>query len=312
MIDWDAGVSPIGQSKLTLISFSHAQMVGSDAEEDCHLTRSTKDLSDLCAVLFWLLTDSDPEQRENDLPRMIEKAVQAANSRQSSRLKTYLTDTFSRAFSQPTYQPWTLADFEVRLEAIHELIAATNNYATCDDVLADLLKIPKNIAVGKTSSLLMDDCYRKALEKAARIIEKNKQSFVEHHQDMYEWFDGSCMWVDESHSSIIECLHDDILTLSRRQGRSIAQCPFNISFFACLNKADKTMTLSIGTTYNGRRLQIPIICDRMDADYENQFQETFADELKSLLIALCKEQKLLSYSEEIDTVFQRSSLFFPS
>ena len=89
LIEWDQRSSSTGQARLTLVSFSQgsaAQRWYQAPQAAIPELNSTVDASGVCAIIFWLITKTDPqhtngqtphEQARGELDRIIRETVLA-------------------------------------------------------------------------------------------------------------------------------------------------------------------------------------------------------------------------------------------
>jgi hypothetical protein len=205
-----------------------------------------------------------------------------------TQLKTYLIDTFSIAFGYPHRQPWSIGDLECRLESIHELISPRNpKMDSADAIFQDLLST-SNITV----SILPDD-HQDIFQKASNAFYQAKTKFSKMNENEYSWSDGSCVWLDSTQTPMNERRHDDILTYHSRDRRMLNSFSIIITSLATLSADGNIMTLSIGSTTNGRMSRIPIGRYVQSKDYLAEFLVDFTIELNNLFISVCKERKAL-------------------
>lgn len=215
---------------------------------------------------------------------------QTANRTAQSRLKTYLMDTFDRAFGYPKHQPWTLCDLQVRLEVLHNLLVPGKIYNSCSAVFQDLALMSGNRTTNTAHSSLLDHG-RNAFETAARVITEAKRAFVAKNPNHYRWSSGDCAWIDASTATSVQCQHNDILIYASLINGRLVDEHLMITFFAQLSENHRMITISIGTTCFGKDVRIPVVYQGEGEDYSNTFQERFETEFKSLLVAIKKERE---------------------
>ena len=208
------------------------------------------------------------------------------------QVKTYLIDTFNIAFGYPQHQPWTLSDLECRLESIHELLLPRN--PKMDETESIFQELLSTSTLSKSTILVCPTAYADIFERAAQAFEKAKTNFSESNQHRYSWADGSCIWLDNTQISMNERRHDDILTFFSWKANQLSSCSIIITCFAAIDDNGNIITLSIGSTINGKMSRIPIGQYVKNQGYINDFQNDFIIELKNLIISICKERRPVS------------------
>ncbi|CAF3736525.1 unnamed protein product [Rotaria sordida] len=316
MIECESTNPSIGQARLTLLNFTQAY-IKSDQSASMNQEKAyqwyqppqahvqafkysaTNDASVIVAILLWLLTGTIPQHDTNVLPHQqlevhekisqkISRAIQFANANRSvklefDQLKTYLIDTFNRAFGFPEYEPWTIDDLECRIKSIWELLISDDSKLnTIEDIFQNLFRLTTSSQLIGTSAY-----HPTAIQKAADAFSQVKQEFLKSHANQYMWFDGNCTWLNSAQHSMNEYRHDDILTYyCRNQNYSII-----ITCFTSINDEGRIVTLSIGSTVHGKMIRIPLGQYSIAKDYVTQLQEIFNRELKNLLLSIYNEQK---------------------
>ncbi|CAF3619215.1 unnamed protein product [Rotaria sordida] len=316
MIECESTNPSIGQARLTLLNFTQAY-IKSDQSASMNQEKAyqwyqppqahvqafkysaTNDASVIVAILLWLLTGTIPQHDTNVLPHQqlevhekisqkISRAIQSANANRSvklefDQLKTYLIDTFNRAFGFPEYEPWTIDDLECRIKSIWELLISDDSKLnTIEDIFQNLFRLTTSSQLIGTSAY-----HPTAIQKAADAFSQVKQEFLKSHANQYMWFDGNCTWLNSAQHSMNEYRHDDILTYyCRNQNYSII-----ITCFTSINDEGRIVTLSIGSTVHGKMIRIPLGQYSIAKDYVTQLQEIFNRELKNLLLSIYNEQK---------------------
>ena len=98
MINWDSKKSSIDEAELTLINFSQVYIKSAknsfanqsttqswyqapQANVQSLKYLSTIDVSSICALLLWLLTDTDPKHTQNMLPHQQENVIDKLNNK---------------------------------------------------------------------------------------------------------------------------------------------------------------------------------------------------------------------------------------
>ncbi|CAF5217159.1 unnamed protein product, partial [Rotaria magnacalcarata] len=166
-----------------------------------------------------------------------------------NQLKTYLIDTFNRAFGFPEYEPWTIDDLECRIKCISQLFTPSDsNLNTIGDIFRSLIPLTTS------SKLISTSDHPAAIQKAANAFTQVKQELLNSNPDQYSWFDGNCTWLNTAQHPMNEYRHDDILTYYwRNQSYSII-----IICLASINDEGRVITLSIGSTVHGKMIRIPL------------------------------------------------------
>jgi hypothetical protein len=203
-------------------------------------------------------------------------------------LKTYLTDTFNIGLGYPEYQPWTINDLECRLESIHELISPSNPKIDTIETAFQNLITASTATVPITP--LIPHVLQDIFEKASYAFQQAKTNFSESNLNQYSWSDGSCTWWDSTQIPINERRHDDILTYCSWIRNKSSICSIIITCLATVSD-NGSITLSIGSTVNGKMSRIPIGRYDKNQNYFKEFQDGFIIELKNLLISICKERR---------------------
>jgi hypothetical protein len=203
-------------------------------------------------------------------------------------LKNYLIDTFNRGFGYSMYHPWTLADLGCRLEAISELLLSGNrNRQTIAAVFGKLISISdlKRVSWKKSNETISE-----SFVYASAAISQAKNYFSTAYCNNCTWLYGQCTWINISSESIHECRHDDVLTYRAVQQANAISYSTMITCLASLSQDRLIMSVSIGTTINGKRLELPVGRYIVADKYADELQHTFTMELENLLVALSKEQ----------------------
>ncbi|CAF1502161.1 unnamed protein product [Rotaria magnacalcarata] len=308
VIKYELRNQPIDTVNLTLLNFTKAfiksnELTRINHDEGNHWYQppqayiqsfknsATNDASAIAAILLWLLTDKIPQHHENILPhrlpevldRIDEKILNAIDFTNGNQLKTYLIDTFNRAFGFPNYEPWTIEELDCRIESILELLVSSDSKRnTIEDIFQDLLDLTTSPKLMSTAS-----DHPPAIQKAADAFARVKQKFLKSNEDRYVWHDGYCTWLINKQNSVDEYRHDDILTYYRRnQNYSIITI-----CFASINDEGRVITLSIGSTVQGKMIRIPLGQYSVAQDYVKELQETFNMELRNLLLSIYNKQK---------------------
>ena len=207
---------------------------------------------------------------------------------EETQVKTYLIDTFNIAFGYPHQQPWTINDFECRLESIRELLLSRNHNLDSIDVVID-----KMISMhDKESSSTQCSSSSDTFNKAANAFHQAKSEFIKTNNNC-SWSDGGCIWLHNTQISLNEYRHDDILTFDRYHGRQLITQSFIITSFITLSLEKDCITLSIGSTMNGKMIRMPIGCYSRSQNYIGDFQKNFTIELHRLLISIVKERQAM-------------------
>ncbi|CAF1406093.1 unnamed protein product, partial [Rotaria sordida] len=314
MIEFDSKSRLINQAQLTVLNFSQAVVIstGRDAEIASSTQKwyrapqtnvkglsSTIDASGVCAILFWLLTQTDPSHKNDELPhqqareKLHDMIKSAANSTSlEKQLKMYLMDTFECAFGYPNHHPWIINDLGCRLESIHQLlIPDIPELTTISAIFQKLASFSNSLP---TPPITIDDAQRDAFEKASKAFCQAKKYFSQDGQNQYEWSDGNCTWIYSPHSSINECRNDDVLTYYSFRGRTTITYSVIITCLAsCIE--GPVMTLAISSNVNGKTIRMPIGQYSTAQDYAIDVQENFRTELKNLLLAIYKERKSIKH-----------------
>jgi hypothetical protein len=205
------------------------------------------------------------------------------------QLRNYLIDTFDRGFGYPHYHLWTINDLECRLESIRELLLPSDpNLNTIDAIFQQLVSISD---LAPPISVVANSVQQGAFQKASEAFCQAKKYFLEDRRNQYSWSDGYCTWVAGPLSSVNEYRHDDVLTYQSFSGRMVTSYPVIVTCLASLNEDGYVMTLSIGSSINGKMNRIPIGHFSVAQDYVKEVQENFRTELKNLLLAIYKERK---------------------
>jgi len=206
-------------------------------------------------------------------------------------LKTYLIDTFDIGFGYPQRQPWSISDLECRLESIHELLSPRNSKMDATELIFQELIATSAIAVPTASVSPSFD--QDIFQTASSAFQKAKTSFSESNGHQYSWADGSCKWFDNTETSANERRHDDILTYFSWKANQSSSCSVIITCLAAVGDNGNIITLSIGSTVNGKMSRIPIGRYRKNQNYINEFEDAFISELKNLIISICKERRAI-------------------
>ncbi|CAF4705391.1 unnamed protein product [Rotaria socialis] len=308
VIKYELKNQPIDKVNLTLLNFTQAYIKSNELthinhDEGNHWYQSPQayiqsfknsainDASAIVAILLWLLTDEIPQHHGNILPhhlleihsRIDRKISNAVDFTNRNQLKTYVIDTFNRAFGFPNYEPWTIEELDCRIESILELLISSDSKRnTIENIFQDLLHLA---TLPKLMSTASD--HPPAIQKAADAFAQAKQEFYKSNQDRYVWYDGYCTWLHNKQNSVDEYRHDDILTYYwRNQNYSIITI-----CFASINDEGRVITLSIGSTVQGKMIRIPLGQYSIAQDYVKELQETFTMELRNLLLSIYNKQK---------------------
>jgi hypothetical protein len=212
---------------------------------------------------------------------------------QVDQLKTYLTDTFNKAFGYPDYQPWTIGELEYRLESICEILSSTNPMLnTTERIFQELLSTMNTIIPIPLSAT---DVFHDIFEKASNAFYEAKNHFVVSNGNQYSWSDGGCTWVNTAETAMNARQHDDKLIFTARNGYTPSSCSIIISCLATVGNrsSGNIVTLSIGSPINGQVNRIPIGQYRKNQNYTAEFKDNFIVELKNLIISICKQRKAI-------------------
>ncbi|CAF4297795.1 unnamed protein product [Rotaria socialis] len=306
VIEYESKNPSIDEANLTLLNFTQAYI---KSHQSTHINQenairwyqqpeanaqsfkysATNDASAIVAILLWLLTDVIPQHREKILPhlkpevhdKLDRKFSNVANIANGNQLKTYLIDTFNRAFGFPEYEPWTIEDLECRIKCISQLFTPSHsNLNTVGDIFRNLIPLTTSFKMIPTND------HPAAIQNAANAFTQVKQEFLNSNSDQYSWFDGNCTWLNTAQHPMNEYRHDDILTYYwRNQNYSII-----IICLASINDEGRVITLSIGSTVHGKMIRIPLGQYSVAQDYLTKLQENFSTELKNLLLSIYNEQ----------------------
>ncbi|CAF1173097.1 unnamed protein product [Adineta steineri] len=320
MIEWDLKVS-ISCAQLTVLNFNQATIVSdrtyipvtTSAQKWYHARQiddkglsSTIDPSAICAILFWLLTQIDPQHDNDALPHqqarekfddMIKSTIKFVDMSQQivpkEHLKMYLMDTFDRAFGYPHHHPWTINDLECRLKSILQLLTPIEpKLDTADGIFQELISISDVVSIPPIAT---SSTQRDAFAKASEAFYQAKKHFLDNGQNKYEWSDGHCIWVYNPHSSINERHNHDVLTYHFTRGRTTTSYSVIIMCLASCSEEGSVMTLSIGSDINGKTIRMPIGQYSTAQDYIADVQEKFKTELRNLLLAIYNERKIIQH-----------------
>jgi hypothetical protein len=207
------------------------------------------------------------------------------------QLKTYLIDTFNIGFGYPRPQRWCISDLACRLESICELLSPRNPKMNAIEPIFQDLLATSNIKVPTASVLPNSD--EDIFQKASNAFQKAKTNFSEFDQNKYTWGDGSCIWLDNTQTSTNERRNDDILTYFSWKANQSRSCSIIITCLATVDDSRDIITLSIGSTVNGKMSRIPIGRYGKNQNYINEFEDAFISELKNLIISICKERRAI-------------------
>ena len=197
-------------------------------------------------------------------------------------------DTFDRGFGYPHYYPWMIGDLKSRLESIHELLSPNNAMLdTPDTIFQELTSLsnstpPPAIAIGTEQNAFL---------KASKAFSQAKQYFLRDGQSPYSWSDGYCTWLNNPHNFINECHHDDVLTYHSFRRNMTTNHSVVITCLASLSESRDVISLSIGSSVNGKMIFLPIGHYLIAQEYGTDVQRNFEIELKNLLLAIAKERK---------------------
>ncbi|CAF1416937.1 unnamed protein product [Adineta ricciae] len=329
MIEWDRNRS-MNDAQLTVINFSQAVRASNrthiattssankwyDApQSNDEAFVSTVDASDVCGILFWLLTKNKPVRSRAELPHqqfydrindVSRNAAQAIgmcpelnalhlDTRRTAtlgdQLKKYLLNTFDRAFGYPGHHPWTLDDLECRLKSIlHLLIPVEPKLDAVDGIIQELIFISNPSTV---TSTVMDNVYDEKFEKASQAFYQAKKHFIDSGRNQYEWSYGCCTWIHHPQKSINECYNDDILTYHSSRGGTTTTYSIIVRCLAKCSEEGRVIVLSISSDVNGRTIEIPIGEYSTAQNYHKDVVELFQVELKNLLLAVYIERTSL-------------------
>ncbi|CAF4027885.1 unnamed protein product [Rotaria sp. Silwood1] len=307
IIEYESTNSSLGQAHLTLLNFTEAyiksdQSPAKNQEKAYRWYRPpqtyvqsfkhspTNDASVIVAILFWLLTSRIPQHNENVLPhqefevrdKIIKKISRAMSSAKIDRLRTYLIDTFNRAFGFPEYEPWTIEDLECRIKSIRELLTSDDSKLnSIESIFQNLLRLTAS------HKFIEKSTHPAAIQKAADTFTQVKKKFSDSHSDKFMWFDGNCTWLNSAQHPMNEYRHDDILTYFWR-GQSYSLI---IICFTNINDEGKIITLAIGSTVHDKMIQIPLGQYSIAQNYVKELEQIFDTELKNLLLSIYNEQK---------------------
>ena len=208
------------------------------------------------------------------------------------QLKNYLFDTFSIAFGYPQHSPWFINDLQCRLESIHELLSPRNpRLDTTETVFGDLISISH---LTRDIPAAITNAPQGAFQKAAMAFQLAKKNFLSLYNHQFFWFDGGCKWVESIEMGENERRHDDVLTYEYqdRARRLSGNFSIIITCIATLADGGNLITLSLGSSVNGKICRIPIGRYSIAQNIAADVQKNFAMELGNLIKSIAKERRL--------------------
>lgn len=208
------------------------------------------------------------------------------------QLKNYLFDTFSIAFGYPQYSPWSINDLQCRLESIHELLSPRKSQLdTIDAAFGELISISHSArdAPASTTNTPQD-----AFQRAAMAFQLAKKNFLSLYNHQFFWFDGGCKWVEGIDMGESERRHDDVLTYEYQDKARRLSGNFSIIITCIATLADEgnLITLSLGSSVDGKTCRIPIGRYSKNQNIAADVQKNFAMELGNLIKSIAKERRL--------------------
>ena len=215
--------------------------------------------------------------------------IHAKQPLEEYQLKNYLIDTFNIAFGYPECSPWSIDDLQRRFESIHELLSPRDpRLDTTDTIFRELVSsCHSTTRTSSTATNSSPDMF----QKAAMAFELAKKNFSRLNNDQYSWSDGDCTWVENIETGDNERRHDDILTYDYREGRMSNSFSIIITCIATLTDGGNLITLSIGSTVNGKVCRVPIGRYSRTQNIAADVQKNFSIELNNLMKSIAKERR---------------------